>query len=202
MATGLLQVEHRVLSRPAEVWWSGFRATTLGLQQAGWEIAAEESVYDGRIRLMLRHQQMRLYALTNSAEWNYFSQNMERSPLVFQVVQAAPRLEVQVTAEVGAGWANFQQIDALPQFVETKRVSADDLRIFATPLTRTEELIVEPQDVAAMLEQIRKMQAPEQARIRAKERLQQSREGTPIEIHPRQNFHAQIISIDQYRKAA
>mgnify|MGYP001569970002 CR=1 FL=1 len=89
----LLQVERRVLSRPAEVWWSGFRSTTIQLQQHGWEIAAEESVYDGRIRLMLRHQDMRLYALTDMVEWNYMDRGREGVPLIFQVVRAAPRLE-------------------------------------------------------------------------------------------------------------
>lgn len=190
-----LQVERRILSRPAEVWWSGFRATTLTLQQAGWQIAAEEDCHGSRIRLMLKHDDLRLYALTNVREWDYFRQDREQAPLVFQVAHAAPRIECRVTAEIGAGWANFQQIDAAPQFIEQRIQTPEQLRIFATPMTRTEELIVEPQDVAAMLEQIRKMQAPEQARIRAKERLAASREGMDIQVMPRQHFHAQIISI-------
>lgn len=198
----LLRVDRRVLSRPAEIWWSGFRATTIVLQQAGWEIAAEESIHDGRIRLMLKHQDMRLYALTHSIEWNYFDQQRREVPLVFQVCAASPRLECHRIQEIGAGWADFKQIDALPQWVDTKIETPDDLRIFATPLARTEELIVEPQTVEAMLEQIRKMQAPEQARMRAKARLSDSRQGKPIEIHPRQRFHAQVISISDYRDAA
>ena len=40
----------------------------------------------------------------------------------------------------------------MPQCIEQKSVTPDDLRIFATPLVRTEELIVEPQTVSAMLE--------------------------------------------------
>lgn len=199
---GLLQVERRVLSRPVEVWWSGFRSTTVQLQQAGWEIAAEEDVYGGRIRLLMRHQDMRLYAITNESEWNYFDRQTEGRMLVFQVVHAAPRMEVRVTQEIGAGLANFRQIDAMPQFVDSVIQRPEDMKIFVTPLVRTEELIVEPQTVAAMLEQIRKMQAPEQARIRHKERLAASREGMLVEAGPRQEFHAQILSIADYRKAA
>jgi hypothetical protein len=199
---GHLQLERRVLSRPAEVWWSGFRSTTPQLQQHGWEIAAEESVYDGRIRLMLRHQEMRLYAITRTTEWDYMAMDRIGAPLVFQVVGAAPRMECHVTAEIGAGWADFRQVDALPQFVERNIQTAEDLRIFATPLVRTEELIVEPQTVAQLLEQVRKMQVPEQERIRAKQRLAENRQGQPIEIHPRQQFHAQILSISDYRQAA
>jgi hypothetical protein len=197
-----LQLERRVLSRPAEVWWSGFRATTLALQQAGWEIAAEESIYEGRIRLMLRSRDMRLYAITNGVEWDYYRQDADRTPLVFQVVSAAPRIECQRIPEVGAGWADFNQIDAQPQFIETKIETPDDLRIFATPLARTEELIVEPATVAGLLEQIRKMQAPEQTRIRERERAAHRREAMAIEIRPRQRFHAQILSLDDYREAA
>ena len=198
----LLQVERRVLSRPIEIWWSGFRSDTARLQQAGWEIAAEEDVYGGRIRLMLRHQDMRLYAITNQREWDYYAPHSQQSPLVFQVVAAAPRLECRVMPEIGTGWADFKQVDAMPQFIPEKIVTPDDLRIFATPLVRTEELIVEPQTVAALLEQVRRMQAPEQARIRAKDRLRDKREGMSLDALPRQTFHAQVISINDYREAA
>jgi hypothetical protein len=93
----------------------------------------------------------------------------------------------------------FRQIDAEPQYVEQIVERIDDLKIFTTPLIRTEELIVEPSTVAAMLEKIREMQVPEQERIRQRERLREAREAMEA---PRQTFHAQIISIDAYRKAA
>lgn len=203
----LFQIERRVLSRPAEVLWAGFRSTTSRLQQAGWEIAAEESIADLRIRLLLRNRDMRLYALTSDLEFDYHRQHEQYDrPLVFNVVCASPEFRIRELPTM-TSFADFHQIDAMPQITEQKIKSIEDFRIFATPLVRTEEIIVEPQDVSAMLEQIRKMQAPEQARIRAKERLARRREETaPIEIQavPRQAFHAQIISINDrdWRQAA
>lgn len=197
----LSQANYRILSRPAEVWWAGFRATTIGLQQAGWELAAEEDMRSCRLRLMMRHQGLRLYALSDFSRFDYFSQQNPYfqdayRPLTFQVVQAAHDFH---TVRMMDSLAGFRQIDAEPQIICDPIKSIEDLKIFVTPMVRTEELIVEPANVAAMLERIREMQVPEQERIRQKERLRQAREAME---GPRQTFHAQIISIAEYRKAA
>lgn len=201
----MLDVRYRVLSRPAEVRWAGFRSDTYRLQQEGWEIAAEEDVAYGRIRLLLRHQDMRLYALTNHVDYQYrHPHGIEGGPpLVFQVVMASPRIEVQRIAEAGASsFESFHQIDAQPQLVTSEIKSLEDFRIFATPLVRTEEIIVEPQTVSEMLERIREMQAPEQKALREKQRLAARREGMIVDAVPQQRFHAQIISIADHRMAA
>lgn len=202
----MLKIEYRILSEPATVWWSGFRSDTARLQQAGWEIAAEEDVVYGRIRLLLRNQNMRLYALTNEVAFEHRCVDCfqgRRPPLEFNVVAAAPKIEVHRFADIAAvAFDTFKQIDAYPQVqhdVEIK--SLDDFKIFATPLVRTEEIIVEPQTVSAMLERIREMQAPEQAALRQKQRLAASRQGLYVEEVPQQRFHAQIISIADRRAA-
>lgn len=200
----MLKVEYRVLSEPAVVWWSGFRSDTFRLQQEGWEIAAEEDVAYGRIRLLLRHQNLRLYALTDEVMFEHRRprQLHEAPRLEFHVVMAAPRIEVQRMASVGrCEFENFRQIDAQPQMVETEIKSLDDFKIFATPLVRTEEIIVEPQTVSAMLDRIREMQAPEQAALREKQRLAARRDGLDAGAVPQQRFHAQIISIAERRAA-
>lgn len=197
-----LTVRHTVLSEPAEVWWAGFRSDTYQLQQAGWEIAAEQDVMYDRIRLLLRHRDMKLYALTNECEYHF--RDMYQQPgrrLTFKVVAASPNFQVQCVPS-RVDFSNFQQIDAKPQWAEIEIKSIEDFKIFATPLARTEEIIVEPQTVSAMLEKIREMQAPEQARLRAKQRLEASREGLRGDAVPRQRFHAQIISIEDHRLAA
>lgn len=178
----------RVLSEPCEVFWAGFRSDTYRLQQAGWEIAAEESPYDRRARLMLRHGGMKLYAVSEFSQYDYYGDVYGRTmPPVFHVIQVANRIEViQMTGLI----SGFRQIDAAPQVTSEAPKSVEDLGIFATPMVRTEEIIVEPADVSAMLEQIRKMQSPEQKEIRARER---SRERTADPVD-RQVFHAQILS--------
>ena len=198
----MLQVRHTVLSEPAEVWWAGFRSDTYRLQQQGWEIAAHEDVMYDRIRLLLRHRDMRLHALTNEVSYQFREMHeTRRRPLEFHVVMAAPKFQIQNIGPVD--FAAFRQIDAQPQFAEIQVKSLDDFKIFATPLARTEEIIVEPQTVAAMLERIREMQAPEQARLRAKQRQEASRSGLAVgDAVPRQKFHAQIISLEEHRLAA
>jgi hypothetical protein len=193
--SSLLQVERRVLSRPVEVWWSGFRATTAQLQQAGWELAAEESIVDRRIRLLMRHQDLKLYAITHHEEWNYFSDSRQQAPLVFRVIGASSqRIEFRVVETL---MPNFQRIDAMPQFTEQKIVTTEDLRVFAVPLVRTEEIIVDPERVGEILERIRQAQLPEQQAIRARNKLRASREGETVDalMQPRQQFHAQVLSI-------
>jgi hypothetical protein len=195
----VLQVERRFLSEPAEVLWAGFRSDTYRLQQAGWELAAEEDVMYNRIRLLMRHRDMRLYALSDDVEYQYRRLHDRRErPLAFHVVRAAHEFREERIVGRGSMFAGFKQIDAQPQFIEREIKSIEDFKIFATPLARTEELIVEPETVAELLDKIRKMQAPEQARLRAKE----ARIAAPIEIHPRTTFHAQIISLTDHRKAA
>lgn len=198
------QAEYRILSQPTDVWWAGFRATTLQLQQAGWELATHEDVHYRRMRLLMRHQGMQLYAVSRETAFDYFRNRnygfrYDETPLSFEVVQAAHDFHTVRMPDVLSA---FRQIDAVPQVVNTEIKSIDDLKIFATPLVRTEELIVEPANVAAMLERIREMQIPEQERIRQKERLRQAREGVAAGEGPRQKFHAQVISIEEYRKAA
>lgn len=192
MAALLANAARRVLSEPCEVVWAGFRSNTYALQQAGWEIAAEEDFVEGRIRLMLRHQDMNLYAMSEHRNFNFFQAAREYvRPPVFHVINAAPRIEVMRTM---LSEPSFKQIDAMPQYA-TRVDSIEDMGIFATPLARTEEIIVEPADVYALLEQIRTMQAPEQAEIRKRERRRD--EGTRIEAVARQQFHAQILSFDR-----
>lgn len=197
----MLDVKYKVLSRPAEVWWAGFRSDTYRLQQEGWEIAADEDVQYGRIRLILRHRDMRLYAICNELSYEYQRMhNVEGGPpLVFRVQCAAPEINIRFIPSVGMmQWDQYRQIDAQPQVMQQEQIkSLDDFKIFATPLTRTEELIVEPETVAAMLEKIRQMQAPEQQRIR-----KDASRRSGADAQPRQTFHAQIISLADHRRAA
>lgn len=183
-------LRHRILSEPATVWWAGFRSDTLKLQQQGWQIAVEEDIAGGRIRLLLKHGGMNLYALCNEVEFNY-RERMHggyRPPPEFNVVMASSEFRSQTVGHID--FAAFREVDAKPQYVDTEIKSIEDFRIFAAPMVRTEEIIVEPETVQSMLEKIREMQAPEQARLREKNRREESAE--PV---AQQKFHAQIISL-------
>jgi hypothetical protein len=177
------------------VHWAGWESDTYTLQQNGWELSAEQDVRMMALRIALRHKAMQCVAVTSlftDFRYEYYAREPIDVPFL-NIQYFATRMSVQVMERQ---WPNFQPIDAAPQFLSDTTVkSFEDLKWFATPLARTEEIIVDPLEVGAMLEQIRKMQAPEQERIRQKQRLAASREGMSIDAMPRQQFHAQIISI-------
>lgn len=179
--------------------WCGFRSNTYLLQQAGWEIAAEQDFASLELQLIMRHQDLKLYAITERTRFDFY-QNARSNvpPPVFRVIHAAPMLHV---LQLGQSVLNYRQIDAAPQITNMEYRSIEDLGIFAVPLARTEEIIVEPADVSALLEQIRKMQAPEQAEIRARQRSRERAGENPL-TRPSQQFHAQIISFNKARQAA
>jgi hypothetical protein len=190
----MLNVQYRVLSQPATVWWQGFRSDTYTLQRAGWEIAAEEDVCFGVIRLMLRHAEMNLYALSDDVRWNYHARD-ERVP-EFYVKAVANRFE-RIVMPSAMTFENFRQIDAAPQMCNREIVNMDDLRIFAAPLVETKELIVDPNKIGDILAQIAQAQLPEQEAIRQRSALRERREGQYVahNAQPRRTFHAQVLSI-------
>ncbi len=145
------------------------------------------------VRLALRHQASRMYAITAPVQFDYFAaqRRMYEGPLDFHVKHMASEMRVQLLESQ----MSFKPIDALPQITHAEIKDIEDFGIFATPLTRTEELIVDPETVDDLLARIKEMQLPEQERIRQRKKLAASREGMSIDYAPRQRFHAQILSI-------
>lgn len=195
MAT-LRQQFDPVISAPHKVVWGGFESTTTRLQQAGWELSAEQSDFHMGVRLAMRHRDWKIYGVTNVVNVDRFSYTRSQGALCFVVAYMANDITVQTMDN----FSGFSPIDAAPQFI-AERKSIEDFNIFATPLARTQEIIVDPQDVMAMLERIKMMQAPEQSAIRQRDRLRERRDGIELDAQPRQVFHAQILSIADRRAA-
>jgi hypothetical protein len=182
------------------VLWAGFEANTYALQQAGWSLAAEQDYEYRRLRLAFQHRDWQLYAISDYAELDFFNAHHAQNDLWPPIVVRRFVSQIQVERRIDA-LTMFHPIDAQPQFISREIRNIEDFGIFVVPLTRTEEIIVEPQDVASMLEQIKRIQAPEQAAIRARDRLRASREGLRSDAWPRQRVHAQVISIEDYKAA-
>ena len=180
--------DRRIISQPHRVFWAGFETTTTRLQQAGWNLSAEEDFRRGAIRLAMKHEPLKLYGVSEPVEHYYGGRTMFEEPLLFRVRYMSSRLDVVINDNL----MNFSPIDAYPQTMTIERKSIEDFKIFAAPLARTEEIIVDPNDVQAMLDHIRKLQAPEQADIRARNAARERRER--YEAVPQQQFHAQILS--------
>ncbi|PVY34576.1 hypothetical protein C7413_107112 [Paraburkholderia silvatlantica] len=145
------------------------------------------------VRIAMRHSDLRMRGFTNSVAVDFFARThygaggLDR-PLDFSIVHMASDLHVVVHDN----FASFSPIDAMPQFSSVERKCIDDFGIFATPLARTEEIIVDPHDVMALLERIKDLQRPEQAAIRERNRGRERRADDPRQ---RTAFHAQILSL-------
>ena len=197
--------ESRLVSEPQRVVWAGFETTTPRLQQAGWEIAAEQDFTCDGCRLVFRHRDMQCIAITNTVRFYDLARMTHLEPqrrfyaepgrdwaLTFHVVRMSHGIQMALYDD---NRPNFKLIDAQSQFVKREYVNLEDMGIFATPLVRTEELIVEPDQVSAILEKLREAQVPEQAAIRARQRQRESREGMQVGAEPQTRFHAQILSL-------
>jgi len=190
----------RLVSQPHRVIWAGWETTTPRLQQAGWEIAAEQDFTQYGVRLVFRHQQMQCTAITNSVD--FYRQAMMNHPggydastdprLTFHVVRMAHHLQIGFVDDHAPA---FRLVDAQMQMVAHQVRDIEDLGIFATPLVRTQELIVDESEVSAILAKLVEAQKPEQERIRDRKRLRERREGLELGAEPQMKFHAQLLSI-------
>lgn len=186
------QTIRRLLSPAMEIEWAGWSSTTSRLQQQGWKIAAEEDVvYDRRCRLALSHDAQRLHAVT---AWESMPYQADITYMTGMHGVPWPRFRVAyMAADIrgikvqGLTFEGFQPVDAYPQVVDQEIKSIQDYKIFAAPLARTQEIIVDPEQVGRLLELIHESQLAKQADIRARDRREE-------EAIPRQQFHAQILS--------
>lgn len=174
------------------VLFAGFSSSTTQLQRAGWVLAADEDILHGRIRLLMRHEEAGLYLIADEIPYRYevgFGRRMmyprgDQDP-VFIVRCVARAVNV-----VNTNWdmSRFRQVDAEPHEANVSFKNIEDYALFGAPMTKTQEIIIEPQSVAECLELIKKMQAPDLAEIRRRNRASEA------EIGRQQTFHAQILS--------
>ena len=171
-------------SSPHIVRFAGFESTTTRLQQAGWQIAVEEEFDFRQIRLLMMHRgtDLKMLAKNQSCDFHRIVRSGER--MIFDIVHCSSRMGIRLDERT----FNFKEIDAMPQYVNMEFKSIEDFGIFAAPLVRTEEIIIEPQSVAECLDLIRKMQAPELAAVR-------KRNAQRDNAVNQQSFHAQILSL-------
>lgn len=183
---------NRLLSQPCDVVWAGWRSTTVDLQNAGWQIAVEDSYHNYSTRLCLQHRDLRLRGITTPTPLEDFVRSDRYGGRGYRPAFHVQWMSSDLRVQIMESSFDFREIDAKPQFTAEHSNRADAFSFFAVPMARTEEIIVAPQDVSTMLDQIRKMQAPEMAAIRQREQ-RRDRAGE-VEPGSREVFHAQILS--------
>lgn len=150
----------------------------------------------------MRHEQMQCTAITNSVDFyrqsmlthQYAGDPRTDSRLEFHVVRMAQLGRMAIEHDLHH-MPVFDLIDAKPQMTVREIRNIEDMGIFATPLVRTQELIVEESEVSAILAKLVEAQKPEQERIRDRQRLRERRDGLDLGAEPQMKFHAQILSI-------
>lgn len=182
----------RILSQPVKLHWAGWETDTYRLQQAGWELSAEENIASMSMRLVMRHEQLGMIGQTLTTTWDYermlrkgYWGNYEDTPEAYMQVRHMGR---QIVIH-DHGPMNFHPIDAQPQLTNHSVTSLDDLAHFAKPLVRTQALVLPEPDVDALLSMILEKQ---QAAKTSYFRDMIAKEGHAMPAH---TFHAQIISL-------
>jgi hypothetical protein len=194
----------RLLVNPrSEVRFDGWRSDTFTLGQRGWRISIQENIEYGRFEMMLEHQgtnlimhaqskihPMREHQARSASQWynemHHGRDEFDGPPFdVIRVFAMNPNLKVFHEMPVFFDWSETR-----PRSVE---VDLQSYNPFEFPIFQrkgqpeAQELIVEPKDVLQLLEQIKQMQAPEQADIRRRNR---QREAVPL-------VHASILSFGE-----
>lgn len=205
-------------SEPIPVHYAGFYSDTATLGQHGWHLALDEGhtdFYDPmnrRALAVLHHRDMDqtltgellgvgdLHDRRMRRAYEPYSANAELSPRsLFWHAQAtsAPRINLsrpkrtQNVLVAGAGWDKLSWRSTGPMYVEMDQLrELRSLPLFAQLYPDTQELIVEPQDVQQLLDQILSAQGPARKAIRQRE-LRREREAAA----PPRQVHAQIVSL-------
>ena len=161
----------RINSPIVKLFWAGWESNTLALQRAGWNLAVEEDMATFRVRIALRHPDLRLYGV--SAAIDYYGLDSQRrlsmagpQDLVIPIQHMASKMEIHCMDNL----SNFHAIDAEPSFITNAPRSIEDYKIFRSIRQAEQQIIVPQHSVPELLEQILKMQDPKQKEIRENRR--------------------------------
>lgn len=189
----------RLLSKPVKVHWLGWETDTYRLQQAGWELSMDQDPYRRVMRMVVRHRTEAFIGQTNDIPMELARGPYDDIPYshIWQMRHMGREIRVHEHGPVSA-YVNFKAVDAKPQLSFERVTSLKDLVPFAgAPIVRNQALILPEATVDDLLAGI--LERQEEAKMAFFEDLVQ-REGEVDRAPPK--FHAQIISLGDYRKAA
>lgn len=166
-----------MLSPPIRVIWDGFVSDTRTLQRCGWEfaISLDHAFYE-TIHAVAKHRKTDIVLSMRGA----------MAPPSLTPRSLAPEFGELVVTDVSAlrnirVWqldtASLMRVDMASQFVGHQERALAECGIWRPWHPTGDEIIVEPKTVESLLAEIRRMQEPELAEIRrrnrARERVQQ-----------------------------
>lgn len=181
----------RMMARPVEVHWAGWRSDTYSLQQAGWELSMDQDYRRNYMRMVIRHQEHGLIGQTNNIPIEHLIAGREPYYLhaprhVWQMQHMGRTIMVNDIA----AYANFKAVDATPYLEMKQPQSLEDLVPFPGVTTRSEMLVLPSASVDDLLREILERQDAERL-IYNKDAIQRER----FEDGPHTRVHAQIVSL-------
>ena len=190
--------DRHIQSRPHRIHFAGWRSDTFTLQQAGWEFSACQRIEFDEIGLAFRHPQLGLRGVTSTIPGMMYEMAGPDAELQFNVVwmtDAQVRVrEYKMPNFIMRAEDAMAPVDMRPQIVEIKDFD-DMVRFAGVTLVRSNEIIVDPDDVSAMMDRILELQQPERRERMMKIARENRMEGNRIQPVPKQHFHAQLVSI-------
>lgn len=184
---------HRLLSRPLQVEWAGWRTDTYRLQACGWQLSADQDVFQNAMRLSMQHEGQQIRAISERISFDYHMAISDTPEYLSRIVIPMHMVGREVTVHFSGSidW-HFKPIDATPSFSTHTISKIEDLCHFAAPLVKTREIIIPQDSVPELLERILKLQQPARTdRVREEYR----RHPEAFTATPQQRMEAQIISL-------
>lgn len=163
----------RILSEPIKVIWAGWQSDTYTLQRCGWQLSAQENVFDRGIILAIKHPSLRVHGYSDMLDFNHrvmgershdVRKYLERRQFIFNM-QLAEQVQLHVMGE-----PHFKGVDATPTYTESKIKSLEDLAYFQAMPKPESDIILPPPSFDEILQMALDHQAPKQKELREKAR--------------------------------
>ncbi len=188
--------EPLLLSPPIPVEWAGFTSDTRRMQACGWEWAVESDTYRYTTRILARHRSLGAMLHGELRDDDIRSRAMVYQRDKYAGFRGPPvhldglNLEHRVTF-ISMDPTQMLRVDMNPEYttIQEQRWNGDAIDLFRKWAPQSEEIIVAPETVADLFERIKKMQSPELAEIRERNRKRDIREQRS------ENVVAQIITL-------
>lgn len=170
-----------MFSPSALVVWGAFEARAYNMQRDGWEFACERRWTErmNEVSVLIKHRDSYVCMegvsdaeeLMSRAHRGY----SDNRPIIIRINRVLPNPDgVKFRAEV---MPQYGRIDMRTEIAEWDTYDINDLGVFKPWGAGKQELLVDPASVSSLMDQIRKLQDPQLAEIRKRNRLRESRGG-------------------------
>lgn len=161
---------HVLRSAPCWFQWGPWRANSVALERSGWRFEQRIGGHYGfgTVEIYMHHRELGMAGLA-VAEESVLMYSARRGYGADEVVFMVTRMTAPDKFVLEREQPPMtRSISMEPEMAVVRRFTINDL--FAARAEPQQEIIVEPQTVAGLLEQIKKLQAPELAAIRERNR--------------------------------